>query len=215
MKLDINIKKILLILLILLAGAAVVFYYPEISAWFKFAINKDTHPLLFILLFAILPVFGFPITVFLVLVGAKFGYYLGTLIMLLCIPVHLVASLFIAKAFVRPFINYFIKGKYTIPSVPEHHAARFSFVFMAIPGLSYTMKNYILFLSGVPLRYYFFFGLLVNAALGVPMIVAGGVFKDRPLLLIAIFVGLILVANAANFLVKRINRAKEKKYTGK
>lgn len=208
-----NFKKILLIILTLLAGAAVVFYYPRISAWFKFVINKDTQPLLFVFLFAILPVVGFPITVFLVLIGAKFGYYLGTLIMFLCIPVHLLASLFIAKAFVRPFINYFIKGKYTIPSVPEHHAARFSFVFMAIPGLSYTMKNYILFLSGVPLRYYFLFGLFVNAALGVPMIVAGGIFKDQPLLLIAIFVGLIIVANAANYLKKRITKAKTKKYT--
>jgi len=213
MKLDL--KKILLIILILLAGVAIVFYYPRISGWFKFLINKDTHPLLFIFLFAILPVFGFPITVFLVIIGAKFGSYLGTLIMFLCIPVHLLASLFIAKTFVRPFINYFIKGKYTIPSVPEDHAARFSFVFMAIPGLSYTMKNYILFLSGVPLRYYFLFGLFVNAGLGVPMIVAGGIFKDQPLLLIAIFIGVIILANAANYLVKRINKAKTKKYTVK
>lgn len=212
---NLGLKKILLIILILLAGAAVVFYYPRISAWFQIVINKDTHPLLFVFLFAVLPVVGFPVTVFLVLIGAKFGYYLGTLIMFLCIPVHLLASLFVAKAFVRPFINYFIKERYTIPIVPEHHAARFSFVFMAIPGLSYAMKNYILSLSGVPLRYYFLFGVLVNGVLGVPMIVAGGFFKDQPLLLIGIFIGLIIAANAVNFIIKRINKAKAKKYTVK
>jgi hypothetical protein len=56
---------------------------------------------------------------------------------------------------------------------------------MAIPGLSYAMKNYLLPLSGVSFRVHIGVGFLTQGALGIPFIVAGHAAAGKSFFLLA------------------------------
>ncbi|MDT8444479.1 MAG: hypothetical protein RQ722_09310, partial [Desulfuromonadales bacterium] len=57
--------------------------------WLAFFMSQDTHPGLFIIMMIILPLFGFPISPFLILVGIKFGPYWAAIITCLIFTFHL------------------------------------------------------------------------------------------------------------------------------
>jgi uncharacterized membrane protein YdjX (TVP38/TMEM64 family) len=169
-----------------------------------YVINEQTHPAVFIFLFILLPIVGFPIILFLILLGIKFGIETGMLIMLLCLPIHLVFSFLLANNLLKPFIKSFAKKKgYRFPQIPESRLIFFSIVFMAIPGPSYTMKNYIFALSGISFRYYFLIGYLVNGLLGIPFIVAGHAVMGRSFLLLIIIFLLLLAAYKFGLMIKK------------
>ena len=157
--------------------------------------DEETHPAVFVALFCVLPLFGFPISAFLVLLGVKFGTVPGMLIMAAGIPVHLILSFFLANSFLRRRVKrLLIKMEYHPPEIPDNRAGWFSFIFMAVPGLSYTLKNYILALSGVSFRCFFLSGFLVQGTMGVPFVIAGDAVAGKSLLLLAaVLVILILI----------------------
>lgn len=177
-------------------GAALYWWLgDEIAAFLNYAVSEGTHPGLFLLMFVVLPLVGFPITAFLVLIGAKFGAWAGVLIMAVGMPIHLLVAFFAAHTFLRTLVQrYLEKIDYRLPEVPKNRIFSFSFIFMAVPGLSYTLKNYVLALSGVPFKYFFLSGYLIQAAMGVPFVVAGEALAGKSLLLLAaVLVVLLLV----------------------
>jgi uncharacterized membrane protein YdjX (TVP38/TMEM64 family) len=60
-----------------------------------------------------------------------------------------------------------------IPNIPPEHVAKFSFLFLAFPGLPYAAKNYILPLAGVPFRYSVIMNTVVQGLIGLPFIILG------------------------------------------
>ncbi len=201
-------KKWLLLILIVTVAVFLGVYHEQIKIFLNYMVNENTHPVLFVIFFMTLPIIGFPITLFLIIIGAKFGYYTGTFLMFVCMPVHLLASFLIANSYIRPFFHDGIGSTYRIPKVPAEHAIRFSIVFMAVPGLSYTMKNYLLSLSGVPFRHYFVIGLFINGIMGVPVIIAGDFLRKRPILLVFIFIVLLAVSYASGYVMKWWKRSR-------
>lgn len=147
---------------------------PDPGKLLRFVKNPDIHPAILLLGFFLLPLFGFPVTVLLVLLGLRFGSAAGLLFMFLIMPLHLVIS-FAAVRFVFGSWIKKIVGESRLQGlqVPEHRHMEFSLVFMAVPGLSYTMKNYLLALSGVKFRYYFLFGWLAQGIMGAPFVILG------------------------------------------
>jgi uncharacterized membrane protein YdjX (TVP38/TMEM64 family) len=73
---------------------------------------------------------------------------------------------------------------------------------MAVPGLSYTLKNYALALSGVPFRYYFPSGYLVQGAMGVPFVIAGDAVAGRSLALLGAIIGVLLILYGLVYLLR-------------
>ena len=166
----------------------------EIAAFLNYAVSEETHPVLFLLMFALLPLVGFPISAFLVLIGAKFGAWAGVLIMAAGMPIHLMVAFFVAHSFLRTLVQrYLEKIDYRLPEVPKNRIFSFSFIFMAVPGLSYTLKNYVLALSGVPFKYFFLSGYLIQAAMGIPFVIAGEALAGKSLLLLAAVLAVLLV----------------------
>jgi uncharacterized membrane protein YdjX (TVP38/TMEM64 family) len=147
-------------------------------------IDSDISPLLFILLMILLPLVGFPISVFLVVAGIKFDIPATVALWLVILPIHTQISYTAAKN-LRPFLVRLLKNSmgYTIPSIPPHREAEFSFLFLAIPGLPYAVKNYLLPLAGAPFRYCVIMNCIVQGALGLPFIILGksGAEKNSPL----------------------------------
>lgn len=172
-----NIKKHVLFLIA--SGAIALVLYAGFRydgwTWFSNQLHEHTHPALILGLFAVLPVVGFPISIFLILLGLRFGPFYGVALMAAVMPIHLLASFGLSHSFLRPWMEMIAaKRRLTIPRVPADRQLGFSFIFMAVPGLPYTMKNYLLALSGVPFRIFFPIGWGVNALLGVPFVILGG-----------------------------------------
>jgi len=193
-------KKILFAILIpavtIILAAAVYFliqggYAEKIIS----VINEDLHPGLFILLTVILPALGFPVSVFLVAAGLKFGIAWGFLLWVCILLLHTTIG-YIAAHFLRPLLVRFFKERmgYTIPSVPDNNQAMFSFLFLAVPGLPYAAKNYILPLAGVAFRYCVIMNCIVQSLIGLPFIILGrsGEKMDPTLFSLAIFAFAVL-----------------------
>ena len=64
---------VLLLLLLICAAAVCLYTENRFTGWLAFLVNRDTHVVLFAALMSLLPIIGFPIIIFLVLAGVKFG----------------------------------------------------------------------------------------------------------------------------------------------
>lgn len=152
-------------------------------------INSDLSPLLFIALMAFLPMIGFPISVFLIIAGIKFGIFQAIALWLIILPLHALTG-YAAATFLRPLLKKLLNNTlgYEIPAIPAKHEAMFSFLFLAIPGIPYAAKNYLLPLAGVSIYYCILLNCLVQSILGLPFIILGksGAEMDPNLLYIAI-----------------------------
>lgn len=138
------------------------------------AIDADLSPVLFISLMVLLPVLGFPISVFLVVGGIKFGIVLATVLWLVVLPIHTIIG-YLAVKFLRPWLQKLLHNtlEYDIPTIPPNRQALFSFLFLAIPALPYGAKNYLLPMAGVSIRYCILLNCLVQSILGLPFIILG------------------------------------------
>jgi uncharacterized membrane protein YdjX (TVP38/TMEM64 family) len=175
----------------------------EIALLVKNGLSEDAHPGVVLLLFAGLPLVGFPITVLLVLIGLKFGAVPGILIMFAVMPIHLLAAFLMANSFLRALIErLFRKMDHRLPQVPLNRSWWFSLVFMAVPGLPYTVKNLTLALCGVPFRHFFGSALLVEGVMGIPFVVTGQALASKSLMLLVV-VFLVLAGAYAAFLALR------------
>ncbi|MGC9372635.1 MAG: hypothetical protein ACP5DY_04865 [Thermovirgaceae bacterium] len=172
-------KEILSIaLVVLLATTAAAFMYAvvrlEIYEKLITDISESMPPPFFIGAMLVLPVFGFTISAFLVLGGMIFGVTQFIMIWILILPLHVLAAYFIAR-WVRTPLTEFLCHRmgWRVPNIPRGHVAKFSFLFLAFPGLPYAAKNYILPLAGVPFRYSVIMNTVVQGLIGLPFIILG------------------------------------------
>ena len=202
-------KRILGALFVLtLAGAVYIVIKNDGWQWLTGLINDNTHPVLMLLAFLILPMLGFPISVFLILLGIRFGPIYGLLLMSVGFAVHLLVTFVLTHSYIRPWLTLLAeRWHFTIPRMPQHRRIQFSFIFMAVPGLPYTVKNYLLALAGTPFLTYFVICWTVNGLMGAPFVVLSGAATRWALLLPLALLGVALLW----FIVGRLvaNRMKD------
>jgi uncharacterized membrane protein YdjX (TVP38/TMEM64 family) len=171
-----EILSIALVALLAAAAAAAMYAVARLEIYEKLItyISESMPPLFFIGAMLVLPVFGFTISAFLVLGGVIFGVTQFILIWILILPLHVLAAYFIAR-WVRIPLTEFLCHRLgvRIPNIPPEHVAKFSFLFLAFPGLPYAAKNYILPLAGVPFRYSVIMNTVVQGLIGLPFIILG------------------------------------------
>jgi uncharacterized membrane protein YdjX (TVP38/TMEM64 family) len=176
----------------------------EASRWIAFVVNKDTHPFLFIALMTILPIFAFPISIFLILAGAKFGLGLGALVTTFTLPVHLIASFLLANSFLRPYLEKIVEEKgFSFPQFPKNRAFFYASLFVVIPGLPYVVKNYLLAMSGIRFRYYLGISWVLELVICIPVVGLGKSAADMNLLLLSLFAGIIVLGYLLSRWLKR------------
>jgi uncharacterized membrane protein YdjX (TVP38/TMEM64 family) len=186
-------RNIGIVAVVAVAAAAVLFFSSGPSDWIRFIVNRDTHPLLFVLLMTLLPIFGFPISLFLVVAGIKFGIISAVGVTVLTIPVHLLASYFLANSLVRPYLERLLaKRGYRMPRIPREKTALYASVFVAVPGPPYALKNYLLALSGIPFCYFFFISWILELAICIPVVGIGRSLAEKNFELMALFGALIV-----------------------
>lgn len=199
--------KYAVILIILITGVIFLFYHMEFIYQFKDHLEKNVNYGLFILLMAVLPALGFPVSAFLVLSGIRFGIFYGLVSMAITYPVHLVLTYIFTRSFLRPYIDKFLKKRnYKIPEVSEKRKILYTSFFTAIPSLPYAVKNYLMALSGVSLPLFFGVVLPIHIAAGIPFVVLGeSVISFGPLISIILICAIIL-GNLILYLLGEKNR---------
>jgi len=209
---------VVIVAIVILAALLYGWQGDQAVDWIKSVLGEGAHPLLFLFLFLILPLIGFPVSVLFVLVGVKFGSLWGVVILFAGMAIHLMVAFLVTRSFLRQTIQgKLVELGYSLPEIPQRRVLWFSCVFMAVPGLPYTVKNYALPLCGVPFGTFFFSGLLFQGLLGVPLVIAGdAVATERILLMsgiLAVFIGLIaLVQHLAK---KHFSKAPQTRHKGR
>ena len=166
--------RILVIILFLSAAYLLLLYHRELALLWKSLKSGEFHPIFLIVSFSILPLLGFPILPLLILVGAQFGSFIGLIIVFAVMPFHLLVSFWITHSMLRKPMERLLKARsISIPTIPERHRFKYSLIFMILPGLSYSLKNYLLPLSGLSFAPFLFCGWVSQGLLGVPFVVLG------------------------------------------
>jgi len=136
-------------------------------------------PLAIVPLMALLPVGGFPIVVVYLIAGARFGPAWGGVVVAAVTACHLLATHAIARSFLRgPILRFMERRHRRLPDIPADEQAGVALVVALAPGLPYVARNYLLALSGVRLRVYFWICLPVYVARSYVTILLGDLGSD-------------------------------------
>lgn len=137
-------------------------------------LRHNTPIPLFLALFVLLPLLGFPVSLLFIMAGARLGLAWGLTAMVLVIPLHLASMFGIAKL-LRQWLTRLLKRRnISLPSMPETGRATWIIIFSLIPGLSYTIKNYVLPLAGTRPKETLAIVWPVQVAQSAPLILVGG-----------------------------------------
>ena len=173
------------------------------------------NPLAVIPLMALLPIVGFPISVVYLVAGAKFGPVWGGVVVAAITTVHLFGTYLIARSFLRAPLQRFIARRHAhLPQIPDDEQAAVCLIAALVPGLPYVMRNYLLALAGVKLRYYIGVCLPIYVARSYVTILLGDMGSDptRTKIIVLIIVDVLKVAICA-LVIWRL-RVHHRKYHG-
>ena len=173
---------------------------------------QQINPALLLALMAMLPLFGFPISVVYLTIGAVFGGPWGVAVVAGITFVHLTGSHWIAHSFLSgPLQRWLERRKRTLPELPEGEDVPLSLMTALVPGLPYFIRNYLLALSGIPLLTYLWICWPVYVARSCIMIFLGdfsGELESRRILTLG---GVFLLKVLICALIVRHLRANWKK----
>ena len=173
-------------------------------------LEQRVNPLLFITLMLILPIFGVPLTPFLLLAGIKFGLALGMLLSATAMLGHMVVVYYLVHSFLRKWIIALLHRLHI--AVPEQHAPPGwwpATLFMLIPGLPYAVKNTLLALSRLPFVPYLAINWTTQFSLSLPFILFGGAVVEMDYTLLAAAFGLALGGAVLLYFLNRNIRGRQ------
>jgi uncharacterized membrane protein YdjX (TVP38/TMEM64 family) len=199
-------------LIVFAAAITCVFAFTELD----FATVRDAtlrsieglNPILLFLLMATLPVAGFSVGLMYLVAGARFGPLVGGAGAPPATAIHLLATHWISRSFLRaPLERFFARRKHRLPEIPPGEEASISVMAALVPGPPYFARNYLLALSGIPLRVYFWICLPIYVARSYITIFLGDLTGDPNgrTLFILIAVYAVKVAICA-YLIARFRR---------
>lgn len=137
------------------------------------------NPVLVISLMAVLPVAGFPISVVYLMAGARFGPAGGGVVVAGVTAAHLLLTHAVTRTLLRGPIERFVERRHRrLPNIPPEEHAAVALIAGLAPGLPYVVRNYLLALSGVRLRIYFWICLPVYVARSYVSILLGDLTSE-------------------------------------
>jgi len=179
----------------LVLAAAGLILYPQgahLSREDFVALGERLPGWLLLLAFLILPLFGAPISLFLLVVGIRFGFGWGTLVTAVAMGFHHFASFKISHGLFRERLLRWCQTKgYTIPPIDPRHHALFAAVFAALHGPPYMVKLYLIALSDIPLRTSLWVGAPVYLVFSLPLIAFGNAFLDMKIVWLVAFASIV------------------------
>lgn len=186
--------------------------WPRLRDWMQH-LNRSV----LLLLSATLPLIGFSISLVYLVVGAVFGGPWGIVVVAGITAVHLLGSHWIGHGFLRERLKHWLqKHKKRFPEPPEGEDVSVALMMALVPGPPYFVRNYLLAVSGIPLRTYFWVCWPIYVLRSCVVIFLGDLSADfnakRMAILAAIFLTKVgICAYILYRLRRRLQRAKEAK----
>jgi len=169
---------------------------------------QELNPALLILLMALLPLVGFSISVVYLIAGAVFGGLAGFTVVTAVTAVHLLGSHWLGTTFLRgPMARFLTSRKVHVPGIPAGEERSLSLLAVLTPGPPYFLRNYVLALSGIPLRIYFWIAWPVYVLRSSIVIFLGDIGADMDAHKVMILAGVFLLKlSICAYIVYRIRR---------
>ena len=195
---------------LVLAGCAVaaVFAFTEFEWATLLEKIKGLNPFLLFLLMATLPVGGFSIGIVYLIAGAKFGPWWGGAVVAAATACHLLLTHWIMRSFLRaPLQRLLARRRHHPLDVRGDDHRSVSLMVALVPGPPYFLRNYLLALSSIPLRTYFWICLPVYVARSYVTIFLGDLGSDPSKRAVIILVAVYLIKLAiCAWLLRRLRR---------
>lgn len=154
-----RVRTIIVLSLLIAGGWFVQLHHHDISQEAIIAFGERIHTAWFLILFFILPLLGFPLSILLVLAGIRFGFAGGMAASAVAVFFHNFTAYHICHGFFRdPMRNFLERAGYAIPPISPGHRVRLTALFTAIHGPPYFAKLYLLALTDIPFLIYFWVG---------------------------------------------------------
>ena len=169
-------RRLTLAILLIIAAFVIiilVYYQGDVILRLHDYLHNNVNPVAFILLMLILPVVGVPLSLFLLLVGIKFGILWGVFLtgMLMCF--HMIITYYIVHSFLRSWIIKLLKRtKLSSLTTKRTLNTWHLLIFMLIPGLPYAAKNCLLALSDIEFKRYLLINWITQFPMSVPLVLA-------------------------------------------
>lgn len=162
----------------------------------------------FIVAYALLPVVGIPLSPLLVLAGVKFGFPQGMAVAAGGIFIHHFIAYHLVHGRLRQRVkDRLAQSKYSIPTPEEKNHVWFTVIFASIHGPPYAIKLYLLALTEVRFRVYFWVGAPVYIIFCViPVGAASSAIAVDPLWLYGGLAGVMGLAFLGKWLGGRISK---------
>ncbi|WP_027183042.1 hypothetical protein [Desulfovibrio inopinatus] len=142
-------------------------------AWFMSAL-ESTPAWIFLVCALFLPLVGMPISIVFVAAAMRFGTYMGCLLLIIVVPLHLAMALILThKALRRLFFIIWRRDIVFLPSLVAKRPGFWAFFLSAAPGIPYMIKNYLMALSPLPVRYFFLVAWPVHVVQALPYLFFG------------------------------------------
>lgn len=178
----------------------------DINAWVR-----DKNPLYYVLIVAILPLCGFPVSPFLLVAGMFYGYGMGMVWAMCGIALSNALGYWIGGYGFRDQVERFlIKRTSKIPEIPQEHTKRVILLFRLTPGIPLFVQNYLLGFARVPFKEYFWLSCLLHIIpVGGFVIFGGSIFQGEGGLALVGVSLLIVVAIASKLGYSYIQKKKK------
>jgi uncharacterized membrane protein YdjX (TVP38/TMEM64 family) len=199
-------RKLLLLLLLMIAMAWVAFTQREhLTLETLLSYGSKLSPFWLLAGFILLPLAGFPVTVFLVLAGVRFGFWGGMGATLLAMWLHHLLAYYVIQTWFRERVKASLeRAGYPVPDLKKKNQLLFTLFFAAFMGPPYIVKVYSLALTNLPFRIYSGVTLPVYLLLGSVKVAAGSAAVMLDATWVYIIIGLmILLAGITRWLGKR------------
>ncbi len=150
----------------------------DLKAFFSYWTDEiQTWPaILFFLMVAILPLFGFPVSPLFIIAGIRFGVAWAIPFSLAALASNMILAYWISTKLLHRLIQRIaLRWGYTIPKVSRGNANKLIFV-VRVSGAPLVMQNYILGLAFAPFWPYLLISMATQSLVVVGMIVFGDSF---------------------------------------
>jgi uncharacterized membrane protein YdjX (TVP38/TMEM64 family) len=187
-------RRTLLLALLAVLTVATAFVYTDLSWSGVIEGIQGLSPWALLPLMALLPIAGFSVSIVYLVAGARFGPVWGGVVVLAITFVHLVGTYAVARTFLRePLRRYVEKRQRRLPEVPLEDQPAVCVIAGLVPGLPYAIRNYLVVLAGVKLRYLFAICLPIHVARSYVIILLGDTAHDPARARVAILLGIDLL----------------------
>lgn len=154
--------------------------------------------------FLILPLLGCPLGIFLLLAGVRFGLAGGMAVSSVAIIFHHLAAFRIAHGWFRDPVRHWLdRAGYAIPPIQQKHRHGFTALTAIVRGPPFVAKLYLLALTDIPFRTYFWVGVPIYILFSILPVGAGAALMNFDPTWISVLIGIATLLLLAGFWLRR------------